>query len=75
MTYIILETQTTAGTTAIVPPVAFTDRQQAESRFHSVLASAAISSIEEHSCLLLTSDGKLVRSECYRHVVEAEPAE
>lgn len=42
MTYIILETQTNNGTTAIVPPVAFTDRNEAESRYHSVLASAAV---------------------------------
>jgi len=42
MTYIILETQTNNGTTAIVPPVTFTDRNEAESRYHSVLASAAI---------------------------------
>lgn len=74
MTYIVIETQTNGGVTAIVPPVAFTDRDQAESRFHSILASAAISSVEEHACSLLTSDGRLVRNECYRHAApESEP--
>lgn len=71
MTYIIIETQTTNGTTAVLPPVAYTDRNQAESAFHSILASAATSAVPEHSAVMLTSDGRLVRSECYRHPGES----
>lgn len=72
MAYIIVEMQTTNGTTAIVTPETFTDRNQAEAKFHLVLASAAVSQVEEHTCMMLTSDGKTVRAECYRH--EQEPA-
>ena len=75
MSYIVIETQTNNGTTTIVPPVIYTDRNEAESKFHTILAFAATSSVEEHTAMLLTSDGRLVRtSECYRHaVVEPEP--
>ena len=74
MTYIVIEMQTNAGATAIVPPVSFTDRNQAESRFHSILASAAISAVEEHAVVMITNDGRVVRNEVYRHPVEpAEP--
>lgn len=72
MTYIVLETQTNNGVTAIVPPTSYTDRQQAEAVFHSILASAAISAVEEHAASLLTNDGRLIRNECYRHP-KAEP--
>jgi hypothetical protein len=67
MTYIVLETQTTGGVTAIVPPLVYTDRNAAEAHFHTVLAAAAASTVEEHAAMLLTSDCRLLRNECYRH--------
>ena len=73
MTYIVLEIQTNDGVTAIVPPFAYTDRNAAESKFHTVLAAAAVSAVEEHAAVLLTSDGRVVRNECYRHVTQPEP--
>ena len=73
MTYIVLETQTNNGTTAIVPPAAYTTRNDAEAKFHAVLQIAATSAVEEHAAVLLTSDGHVLRNECYRH--EAEPAQ
>lgn len=73
MTYIVLEIQTNGGVTAIVPPLSYTDRNAAESKFHTVLATAAVSTVEEHAAVLLTSDGRVVRNECYRHVTQPEP--
>ena len=74
MTYIVIETQTNDGVTAIVPPLAYTDRNEAESKFHAILTVAATSSVEEHAAMLLTSDGRMVRNECYRHAApEPEP--
>lgn len=67
MNYIVIEIQTNAGTSAIVPPVLFTDRNAAEAQFHTMLAAAAISSVEIHSVIMLTEDGRIVRTECYRH--------
>ena len=74
MTYIVMETQTNNGVTAIVPPTSYTDRLAAEAAFHNILAFAANSQVEEHTAMLLTSDGRLVRpSECYRHPTEVAP--
>lgn len=67
MNYIVIEIQTNAGTSAIVPPVLFTDRNAAEAQFHTMLAAAAVSAVEIHSVVMLTEDGRIVRTECYRH--------
>lgn len=72
MNYIILESQTSNGVTSIVAPQIFSDYQQAESKFHLVLASAAVSSVQNHTCMLLASDGRLLRSECYKHLDNSE---
>ena len=72
MTYIILEMQTTNGTTSVLPAITKTDRQEAESTFHSILASAAVSQVDDHACVMLTGDGRLVRSEHYTHLEETE---
>lgn len=50
-------------------------RLKAESKYHEVLAAAAVSELPQHSATLLTSDGRAVMSQCYRHeVVEPEPS-
>lgn len=48
-------------------------RLKAEAKYHEVLASAAISELPQHSATLLTSDGRAVMSQCYKHVVEPTP--
>lgn len=53
---------------------ATTARLKAESKYHQILAAAAVSEYEQHSASLLTSDGRLVMNQCYRHeVVQPEP--
>lgn len=46
-------------------------RLKAESKYHEVLASAAISQLPQHSATLLTGDGKAIMNQCYTHI---EPA-
>lgn len=70
MTYIVMEMQTTNGSTAIVPPMAYADRNAAESRFHQILTAAALSAVEEHAAVMITSDGRMLRNECYRHYTQ-----
>lgn len=67
MNYIINEYQTTNGATAIVTPAQTSDPNEADSIYHSKLASAAISSVPVHSVTLDTEDGQRLKSECYRH--------
>ena len=52
---------------------ATTARLKAESKYHEVLASAAISELPQHSATLLTSDGRAIMNQCYKHVVEPTP--
>lgn len=55
-------------------------RLKAESKYHEVLAAAAVSELPQHSATLLTSDGRAVMNQVYRHdavqpEVEPEPEE
>lgn len=40
---------------------------EAESKYFSVLASAAVSTIPVHSAALLSEEGFLLRNQCYKH--------
>jgi len=44
-------------------------RLKAESKYHEVLAAAAVSELPQHSATLLTSDGRAIMDQCYRHAV------
>ena len=51
-------------------------RLKAESKYHQVLAAAAVSEYEQHSATLLTSDGRAVMNQCYHHeITPPEPDE
>ena len=69
--YTIVEMQTNAGVTAVLTQTA-ADRNQAESIYHQILASAAISSVEIHAASLLSEYGFLLLREAYEHKKEAE---
>lgn len=47
-----------------------TARLKAESKYHEILARAAVSTFVQHSATLLTSDGRAIMNQCYNHVVE-----
>lgn len=42
-------------------------RLKAESKYHEVLSAAAISELPQHAATLLTSDGRAVMNQCYKH--------
>lgn len=48
-------------------------RLKAESKYHEVLAAAAISDLPQHSATLLTSDGRSLMNQCYFHEAEVAP--
>ena len=50
-------------------------RLKAESKYHEVLAAAAISQLPQHSATLLTSDGRAIMNQCYKHEIETTPEE
>jgi hypothetical protein len=64
---IIIEIQ--AGDTVATLVNSYTDRAQAESKYHQVLQAAAVSSVPIHSAVMLTNEGYYVKSESYNHEV------
>ena len=75
MTYLVIEIQKNADGTVGNFVWTYADINEAESKFHSVLASAAISTVYVHSCALLNEGGFLIKSQSYRHEPEPEPEE
>lgn len=71
MNYIVVEFQTTNGITANIV-TSHDSLASAESKYHTVLASAAISNVNEHAAVLLTSEGFRVESKCYKHGVDEQ---
>lgn len=67
MKYVVLEIQTNQDGTVGALVSAYDSRNQAESAYHSVLASAALSGLPTHAAALLTSEGNVLSSQWYEH--------
>lgn len=65
--YIVIELQTNADGVVANLVYQYDDLNAAESKFHSILAAAAVSSLPVHAAVILTNAGTLVKSEYYRH--------
>ena len=53
-------------------------RMKGESKYHEVLAAAAISELKSHAAIMFAADGFPIMHQCYKHsesVQEAEPAQ
>ena len=75
MVFIVMEIQSD-NTTAAHLVDKYDNRNAAESKFHTILAAAAISQIPTHTAVMLTDTGKALKSETYTHeVVESEVEE
>ena len=72
MKYLVIEIQKNGDTVGNIV-TSHDSRNEADSKFFSVLSAVAISTVEKHACALLTEDGVCVRSEVYEH--ESEGAE
>lgn len=75
MNYIIVELQTNNNVTAVVTPVTYATRDEAESAFHLKLSSAYSSTVQEHAVSMIASDGRVVRSECHHYTAPAPAPE
>lgn len=64
--FYVIEIQTGTETGAILP-FTFTDRSQAEAKYHALLAVAAVSEVAKHGAMLFTDDGFVLKSEVYDH--------
>lgn len=66
MKYLVIEIQKNADGSVAVPPIASYDNYfDALSRYHTILAAAAISSTPVHSCVLMNEVGQTLRMDSY----------
>lgn len=74
--FIVIEMQTNNGATAVVTPIKTeADYNKALSKYYTTLASAAISSVETHTVMLITETGVVSRCETFEHPTETEVEE
>lgn len=72
--YIVIELQTNADGVVANLVYQYNSRDEAESKFHYILAAAAVSTLPVHAAVMLTNAGTMVKSEYYRHGDEPETA-
>ena len=70
MKYLVMEIQTNTDGTVGNVVFAYSDRAQAEQKYHTILAAAAVSALPSHAAVMLTNDGLSVAHACYHHVQE-----
>lgn len=77
MKYLVIEIQTNTDGTVGNLVYSYDNRNEAESKYHAVLAAAAISALPMHTCDLIQADGILLARQCYVHeqATEEEPTE
>ena len=71
MKYLVIEIQKFSDGTVAVPPIATYDSYfEALSRYHTILAAAAISDVPVHTCVLLNEVGQELRMDSYNKADE-----
>lgn len=66
--YLVIEIQTDANDTVSTLVTQHTTLNEAESKYHTVLAAAAISSVPYHAAVLMQNFGNVLMSHYYSHV-------
>ena len=74
MNYLIVEQQTNNGTTSVLTTTK-SNINEAENKYHTVLAAAAISQVDVHSAALLNERGQFIKYECFDHTEPEENVE
>lgn len=65
--YVVIEIQKNSETSLSTLVDSYTEREAAESKYHTVLAAASISSVYQHSAAMLDDDGRMIKNESYSH--------
>lgn len=66
--YLVLEIQTNTDGTVSTIITPYNDRANAESKYHTILAAAAISQVPCHSAVMMTNTGAVLAAQYYEHV-------
>jgi len=70
MAFIVVEIQTAQDGSVGTLINSYDSRKNAESRYHQILAAAAISELPVHAAMLMTEHGKPIKYESYDHEEE-----
>jgi hypothetical protein len=67
MNYIVIELQKNADGQVSNIVTSHNNLAEAESKFYSILASAAINEVPVHSAIIVSEEGFPVKYNCYKH--------
>lgn len=65
--YIVIELQKNAEGAVSNIVTSHDTLAEAESKYYSILASAAVSTVPVHSAIIVSEEGFPVRNQCYKH--------
>lgn len=65
--FVVVELQTNTDGTLGNLVYAYANRDEAEQKYHLILAAAAVSSLPVHAAVMLNNDGHSLMHQCYRH--------
>lgn len=68
--FIVVEIQTSADNKISTLITQHDTIEAAQSKYHSILSAAAISTVPVHAAVLITNTGDKLASEFYRHAAE-----
>ena len=68
--YIVIEIQTNPNGTVGNIVTAYASREQAFSKYHTILAAAAVSSLPVHAAVILDGKGLQIAAQAFEHEVE-----
>ena len=69
MVYIVIEIQSDEETASTIVNT-YTNRNEAESKYHQILTSASLSNVPVHTAVVMTDTGTILKCETYRHKVQ-----
>lgn len=67
MKYIVIELQKDTNGTVSNLVTSYDNLAEAESKYYSILAAAAVSDIPVHSAIIVSEEGFPVKHQCYKH--------
>ena len=69
--YLVIEIQKNGNSVTNIV-TSFEDVNQANNKYHTILAAAAISNVERHAASMLSDEGYCFKYECFDHSVEEQ---
>ena len=71
MNYLVIELQTTNGTTANIV-TQYSNLAQAQQKYYTILSAAVVSKVDIHSAMIVDETGFLIMNESFRHIEDGE---